>query len=74
MNDMIAENLIKLSFESDSNNEFDELLLFYSFTKYKKLLKSNFIKKKSHGLFNLFLEFFDQQFSDYFHLKSKSIQ
>lgn len=69
MSNIIAKNLISLSSESDSDDEFDELLLLYSLTKRKKLWKSNFIKKrKSHGEFNLSSEFSDKQFSNYFRL------
>lgn len=67
MSEMIAENLINLSSESDSDDEFDELNLLYLLSTRKKLWKSNFIKKrKTHGEFNLSLEFSDKQFSNYF--------
>jgi len=63
---MIAENLIHLSSESDSDDEFYELILLYSLTKQKKLWQSNFMKKrKSHSEFNLSSEFSDKQFSSF---------
>lgn len=66
---MMAENLINLSSESDSDDEFDELILLYSLTKQKKTWKSNFMKKRqSHGEFNLSSEFSDKQFLNYFRL------
>lgn len=67
MSEMIAENLINLSSDSDSDDEFDELLLLYSWYNRKKLWKSYFIKKwKSLGGFSLSLEISDKQFSNYF--------
>lgn len=69
---MMAENLINLSSESDSDDEFDELILLYSLTKQKKMWKSNFMKKRqSHGEFNLSSEFSDKQFLNYFRLNRK---
>lgn len=45
---MIAENLINLSSESDSDDKFDELILLYFLIKQKKKFwKNNFMKKKS---------------------------
>jgi hypothetical protein len=50
----MAENLINLSSESDSDEEFDELILLYSLSKEKNTWKSNFTKRRqSHGVFNL---------------------
>jgi hypothetical protein len=45
MNGMISDNLINGSSESDSDDEFDELLILYSLNTRKKLRKSDFIKK-----------------------------
>lgn len=46
MSDRIIGNSINLYSESDSNDEFDELILLYSLIKRKKLCTSNFIKIK----------------------------
>jgi hypothetical protein len=46
MSEIIANNLINLISESDSNDVFDELLLLYLLNTRKKLWKSNLKKKK----------------------------
>jgi hypothetical protein len=45
---MMVENVINLSFESDSDDEFDELILLYSLSKEKKCgkLKNKFFMKR----------------------------